>query len=66
MNFQLIASVIRGFPGTDPLGEGWPEIWTDQPNRLTKLLSAGFNGPGHDLGYSILRPVLRGLQRLCR
>lgn len=32
MKFQLIASVIRGFPGTDPLGEGWPEIWTDQPN----------------------------------
>lgn len=32
MKFQLISLVIRGFPGTDPKGKGWPESWTDQPN----------------------------------
>lgn len=35
MKFQLIALVIRGFPWTDPPGEGWPELWTDQPNTFS-------------------------------
>lgn len=46
MKFQLIALVIRGFPGTDPPGEGWPELWTDQPNTFF-LLNAGPSGRGH-------------------
>lgn len=32
MKFQLIALVIRSFPGIEPQGKGWPELWTDQPN----------------------------------
>lgn len=32
MKFQLIALVISGFPGTDPLEERRLGLWTDQPN----------------------------------